>query len=974
MLNRSASLAISTSVLKALPGKLDIKRHLPSILYVFQLQAMNLLDEMPNLCTIVTIVCFLTGSITAIKSHDNLKNASKVSNVRLPLPVHEKGLTLESRQCPTSRCHCQEDSQTKRPIINCRYQQLSQIPAFEAVDTVYYEITFSMDNHITEIPYLAFRNLKVERIDLLKNSLVSIFPGAFSGLEKHLKELLIEGNGNILPPYAKLTNLKKLRTLRLQKFQQNSIGHENEFGSFPELENLQIYNFVTLSSIDGLAFQNKLQNLKRLEIINSYLSSFPVQSLTHLTSLKELYLKDSKITTIYSRSFEQLHNLSELDISYNKITMLEEDAFVGVAKTLHSLDLTFNELEPESLAALSSKTWTKLQQLTLSYNNKLGTMPEKVFVSMPALQYLYLVQINLRQVSRNLFSGLKELRGLDLSWNKIETIEAGAFQHMSYLHELKLNKQYGSQTHVPSDFAMRMSPYAFYGSEKSLSILNLEYTPVIAEQFWSIIRTLTNIETFKLSKTGLSSIPDFGFIYNTNLKEIELENNGIGTLTPDSFTGPTDTLQKVLLNSNHISSINNCVFQKHKQISAICLANNPLNCDCTIYWLYKFIAKTNHHFGPCFSQDYICATPQPYENQALTSLHLNVTCSSHMPDNCIYKNITITTSTPATSETTTPLETPTDSTHSKVNELTLTIASRTLNSITIAWNIKYKSGVSGFILEYHATADKFVTTINIHRDEFLYTIHNLRSGIFYSMCVTAEINQARDITASSCRTTQTDSSASETDKQSGNDVDETDDDKNARNILIGVILGSSVFIILVVTGVYLVIKYKIQKLKTIQLSLNHLDRRLAEEVGKVCTVSNEYTAMEEMKKAKRYHTIGETQRQRRRKNDATYINDNATIEVNDEGTEPEPLEDESNNQECMKQDLVLRHSAPSRLNAVDLLKDNNAKITSRPLPATPHGDQIKGDQKSPIAANVITTQVSVYDRHKNNDSVYQELP
>ena len=34
MLNRSASLAMSTSVLKALPGKLDIKRHSPSILFV----------------------------------------------------------------------------------------------------------------------------------------------------------------------------------------------------------------------------------------------------------------------------------------------------------------------------------------------------------------------------------------------------------------------------------------------------------------------------------------------------------------------------------------------------------------------------------------------------------------------------------------------------------------------------------------------------------------------------------------------------------------------------------------------------------------------------------------------------------------------------------------------------------------------------------------------------------------------------
>ena len=36
MLNRSASLAMSTSVLKALPGKHDIKRHSPSILYLLE--------------------------------------------------------------------------------------------------------------------------------------------------------------------------------------------------------------------------------------------------------------------------------------------------------------------------------------------------------------------------------------------------------------------------------------------------------------------------------------------------------------------------------------------------------------------------------------------------------------------------------------------------------------------------------------------------------------------------------------------------------------------------------------------------------------------------------------------------------------------------------------------------------------------------------------------------------------------------
>ena len=41
MLNRSASLAMSTSFLKALPGKLDIKRHSPSILYISASLAMS---------------------------------------------------------------------------------------------------------------------------------------------------------------------------------------------------------------------------------------------------------------------------------------------------------------------------------------------------------------------------------------------------------------------------------------------------------------------------------------------------------------------------------------------------------------------------------------------------------------------------------------------------------------------------------------------------------------------------------------------------------------------------------------------------------------------------------------------------------------------------------------------------------------------------------------------------------------------
>ena len=67
MLNRSASLAMSTCVLKALPGKLDIKRHSPSILYIYNnantppeqgfLTKTGVTICLCNTCDLVTLFC-----------------------------------------------------------------------------------------------------------------------------------------------------------------------------------------------------------------------------------------------------------------------------------------------------------------------------------------------------------------------------------------------------------------------------------------------------------------------------------------------------------------------------------------------------------------------------------------------------------------------------------------------------------------------------------------------------------------------------------------------------------------------------------------------------------------------------------------------------------------------------------------------------------------------------------------------------
>ena len=61
---RSASLAMSTSVLKALPGKLDIKRHSPSIRYISASLAMQQAFSRPCLVNLISKDTHLVFSIS----------------------------------------------------------------------------------------------------------------------------------------------------------------------------------------------------------------------------------------------------------------------------------------------------------------------------------------------------------------------------------------------------------------------------------------------------------------------------------------------------------------------------------------------------------------------------------------------------------------------------------------------------------------------------------------------------------------------------------------------------------------------------------------------------------------------------------------------------------------------------------------------------------------------------------------------
>ena len=82
MLNRSASLAMSISVLKALPGKLDIKRHSPSILYNPDTET----SANKTQCSVnaMNVVCMTIGSMTVFCHQGQSGDCRQMDDKLLP--------------------------------------------------------------------------------------------------------------------------------------------------------------------------------------------------------------------------------------------------------------------------------------------------------------------------------------------------------------------------------------------------------------------------------------------------------------------------------------------------------------------------------------------------------------------------------------------------------------------------------------------------------------------------------------------------------------------------------------------------------------------------------------------------------------------------------------------------------------------------------------------------------------------------
>lgn len=260
---------------------------------------------------------------------------------------------------------------------------------------------------------------------------------------------------------------------------------------YPELEYLNLKN----AGIEELtsSLDNPFPKLKYLDLSENRINSRQSLSIKTFSTLMHLDLSDNKIDQF---SFRQMENLLSLTLDRNKIHNLESSMGINLEglEKLEKLSLAYNEILYIDSTAIG--TMSNLRYLNLS-GNSLSTFNFDMLKSVKSLDILILdsnsldnvlitaplniteLSLNrndIRYLAINTFYYLHSLKKLFLSENKIQSIQADAFQHQVLLEELYLNDN--QLSHLPIGWceSMKMLRYLNLAGNKFALLESVVYS------------------------------------------------------------------------------------------------------------------------------------------------------------------------------------------------------------------------------------------------------------------------------------------------------------------------------------------------------------------------------------------------------------------------------------------------------------------------------------------------------------------
>ena len=410
----------------------------------------------------------------------------------------------------------------------------------------------------------------------------------------NLKQLMLNNNNLTKISDGIFRNLNKLLLLRLGSNKIEQID-EDVFSDSSNLIQLNLEG-NPLGSIPNNLFR-PLKNLSILDLSKCQISSLDRRLFEHNIQLTELSLRDNSLTELPAGIFSYNTKLLKIYLQGNhNLSSIGENVFASL-KLLEELDLRNCHLNHLSLQNQDWLHLRKLKVLRLA-GNQLKEVDPNWFTALSNLERLELSRNQLTTLSADSFLGLSKLTILALQHNQIVHLEEGVFRGMGRLENLLL--QNNSLERIT---ATVLSPL------HNLKLINLAHNNLSFEggvgiEFFgaqSPLRMNLQLETVDLSHNSITEIlHDW---HNMNkLRQLNLRNNSINSLSFSDLRFSPIVNFVLDLRDNHIEEVRDFSlasimdsignYDGSRFTKILYLDNNPLFCDCEVYFLAKYMNRS----------------------------------------------------------------------------------------------------------------------------------------------------------------------------------------------------------------------------------------------------------------------------------------------------------------------------------------------------------------------------------------------
>lgn len=462
-------------------------------------------------------------------------------------------------------------------------------------------------NYLTHLPANAFHNLATAHMVLAFNRLQSINAAAFHTLDHTLEYLDLERNQLGANITAALMPLKRLRYLYLTA---NHITEVNYLPPTLRVLSLAGNNFtqIPLASLQActeLSYLNIGYN-KIAEIVENGFFEWGNQ-------LQTLLLRNNKITRLNYGAFNGLDSIKEISLSFNDIHYVHGNVFENISRTLKILELSFGiyredfpmeqlkclteliwlGLDNNNLKVISDESLTTMRELTyinLSFN-RIAVLPRNIFMA-DIHRNLMDVDLSYNMISAIFpytFDSLATLQFVTLAYNRIHTLDKHCFNNLPYLVQLDLtynnlrNISENIFTFLPSlqrlDLmanGMEAMTFKMFKHVSNESMpLRLNISHNRLTHLDGEISSFLYIHLIDASHNHLGETQSFRHL-GYALRTLFLQHNNITQLVNHAF-GDLEYLEILNLSHNRIAALRRRSFQGLQCLQELDLSNNQLD-------------------------------------------------------------------------------------------------------------------------------------------------------------------------------------------------------------------------------------------------------------------------------------------------------------------------------------------------------------------------------------------------------------